>query len=512
MRKQTKTIFQSLIILLLTSLLSCSRKAEKESSSEQRITIYQTSASGDQFKRLNIDSLNALAEGAKEIQLTVDTAISYQSILGFGGAFTESTCHLLMALDSHKRKEILERYFGDDGARYSLTRTHINSCDFSLGSYDYLKEDYDTTLSSFSLSEDKDDIIPIIQMAQEHSKGGFRIIASPWTAPPWMKTNKQWFGGKLEREYYGSWSRYFSKYISEMRKENIDIWGVTVENEPLGNNENWESMHYTPQEMGEFVSQHLKPEFEKLDPVPKILYFDQNRDEDLLAWADALLEDSLYRSSADGFAVHWYNSTVDWMPDNLLYVKNKAKDKHLIHTEACIDADTPRWKQDDWYWQANATDWGWDWASEEKKKDHPKYTPVYRYAKDIIGCMNSMVEGWIDWNMVLDRQGGPNHVQNWCIAPIIVDTALHEVYYTPLFYVMEHFSKFIRPGSVRIHIESDSPDIMCTAFKTTQKEVVLVVLNTRETSYSLQVNINGQQVKNHITPKSLQTILISETR
>ena len=149
----------------------------------------------------------------------------------------------------------------------------------------------------------------------------------------------------------------------------------------------------------------------------------------------------------DGTAIHWYASTYDVFPEELQYAHQKAPDKYLIQSEACVDSEIPEWQDDKWYWSKEATDWGWDWAPEEQKYLHPKYAPVNRYARDIIGCLNNWVDGWIDWNMVLDKQGGPNWFKNWCVAPVIVDPEKDEVYFTPLYYTMTHFSKYIRPGA-----------------------------------------------------------------
>jgi glucosylceramidase len=298
-----------------------------------------------------------------------------------------------------------------------------------------------------------DDIIPMIKDAMAISEDGFKIISSPWTAPPWMKDNKDWRGGKLLPEYYDTWALFFSKYLDAYRREGIEIWGITVENEPLGNDSNWESMHYTPEEMNDFVKNHLGPQLKADRHEVKILGFDQNRDEELKKWVDVMFGDETASAYYDGTAVHWYASTYDYFPEALQYAHRKAPDKHLIQSEACVDAQVPRWQDDAWYWAKEATDWGWDWAPEDQKYLHPKYVPVFRYARDIIGCLNNHVDGWVDWNMVLDRQGGPNWAKNWCVAPVIVDQEQDEVYFTPLYYTLAHFSRFIRPGAVRIGFE-----------------------------------------------------------
>ena len=174
-------------------------------------------------------------------------------------------------------------------------------------------------------------------------------------------------------------------------------------------------MHFSAEEMVNFVQHNLGPQLEKDYPEVKILGYDQNRGEELKHWADIMYEDEESSKYFDGMAIHWYASTFDVFAESLNYTHNAAPDKHLIQSEACADAEVPHWQDDAWYWTKEATDWGWDWAPENQKYLHPKYAPVYRYARDIIGCLNNNVDGWIDWNMVLNRQGGPNWAKNVCV-------------------------------------------------------------------------------------------------
>ncbi|MDX9776643.1 MAG: glycoside hydrolase family 30 protein [Petrimonas sp.] len=434
----------------------------------------------------------------------------FQAITGFGGSFTEASACLLNKISKGNREKILEAYFGESGARYSLTRTHMNSCDFSLGNYSYAPVEGDVELNHFSIEEDMNDIIPMIKNAQVLSKEGFKIISSPWTAPPWMKDNNDWRGGKLLPEYYDTWALFFSKYIDAYHAEDIDIWGFTVENEPLGNDSNWESMHFSPEEMTEFVKKHLGPKLKADGHNVKILGFDQNRDGELKKWVDVMFADEEAREYFDGTAVHWYAGTVEYFPEALQYVTRKAPGKHLINTEACIDAQVPRWNDDTWYWSKEATDWGWDWAPEDLKHLHPKYVPVFRYARDIIGCLNIGVDGWIDWNMVLDRQGGPNWAKNWCVAPVIVDPEQDEVYFTPLFYTFAHFSRYIRPGAVRIGFENSDQNLMVTAVRNPDGCIAVILFNPEDKAKGIHLVLNEKSVEFSISGKAIQTITIQK--
>ncbi|PSJ74112.1 glycosyl hydrolase family 30 [Sphingobacteriales bacterium UPWRP_1] len=473
----------------------------------RKVTIFETSESGNRLTKITrFSELKDIAE------ITIIPEEKYQQITGFGGAFTEASASLLYQLSKENRRKILEAYFGQSGARYSLTRTHINSCDFSLGNYSYAPVENDRLLEHFSVSEDQNDIIPMIKDALAVSKEGFKIIASPWTAPPWMKDNNNWRGGKLLPEFYDTWALYFLKYLQAYRKEGIDIWGITVENEPLGNDSNWESMHYSPQEMNTFVKNHLGPTLKTYKREVKILGYDQNRDEELLEWVNAMYDDEAAAKYYSGTAVHWYGSTVDYFPDALRYVHNKAQDKHLIQTEACIDAQVPRWKDDAWYWAEQATDWGWNWAPEHKKHLHPKYVPVFRYARDIIGCLNNYVDGWIDWNMLLNKQGGPNWAKNWCVAPVIVDTATNEVYFTPLYYTLAHFSRFIRPGAVRIGSTTNNSNLMVTAAHNPDGTIAVVLFNPTPEAKGIKLFLHGKETEFTISAKAIQTVLLPSSK
>jgi len=467
------------------------------------VRIFQTSASGDKLT----EKQDLKVEGAIKDTIELFTSTQFQTIEGIGGAFTESSAYLLNKLSKTKREEVLRAYFGPEGAEYSLTRTHMNSCDFSLDHYSYAPVEGDTNLDSFSIEHDLNDLVPMIKGAQSYSVDGFKLLASPWTSPPWMKDNNDWYGGKLKKEYYAVWAKFFSKYVQAYKEQGIDIWGFTVENEPLGNDANWESMHFTPEETADFVKHHLAPQLKADNIDAKILVFDQNRGKDLEEWSQKLLTDEELLPLIHGTAVHWYASTFDWFPENLQNTHQLAPDKHIIQTEGCVDAEVPHWNDGAWYWSKEATDWGWDWAPEKDKHMHPKYVPVFRYARDIIGCLNNWVEGWIDWNMVLDRQGGPNLAKNWCVAPVIVDAERDEVYYTPLYYVMAQFSKYARPGAKRIEVKSTDDTLMTSAVLNPDGTIALFVLNMDKASKKFVLRKDGKTTQVSIDGNSLQTII-----
>lgn len=446
--------------------------------SEVQLHVYETSRTGGGMRCLHAEEWeNSNPSECTAVQLHVATDQRRQRITGFGGSFTDASAFLIGQLSPAQRHRIMKAYFHDEGARYSLTRTHMNSCDFSRYHYSYAPVEGDLNLEQFSIDPDRAYLIPMILTAQQLSSEGFKIIASPWTAPPWMKTNGAWVGGELRPELAPTWAHFFAKYAQAYKEEGVSVWGFTVVNEPHGNGNNWESMHCTPDQMTQFVQHHLKPtlELSGLGHL-KILGYDQNR-EGLDEWVAVMYRDEASARGFDGTAVHWYESTVDYFPEALERAHASAPLKHLIQTEACCDAQVPVWRDDDWYWRAEATDWGFTWREPEKKHLHPRYAPVHRYARDIIGCLNHWVDGWVDWNMVLDRQGGPNWFENWCIAPVIVDIATDEVYFTPLYDVMCHFSKFIRPGDVVLKSEIQDAELQAVAIETVAGNHVVVAFN-----------------------------------
>jgi len=491
--------FKILTLTFIIALALNSCKATKD----LQVEVYETSAQGNSLKKIS-----EFSKSENTVLITLNPEEKFQTITGFGGSFTESSAYLLNKLGAANRKKILNAYFSEEGANYSLTRTHIASCDFSLNNYTYAKVENDKLLKNFSIEEDRNDLIPMILDAKAISKEGFKIIASPWTSPPWMKDNKKYVGGKLLPEFNDSFALYFSKYLEAYKKEGINIWGVTVINEPHGNGDNWESTLFSPKEMTDFVQNHLGPKLEKDGWKDiKILGYDQNR-AGIKEWADEMYRDEKSSKYFGGMAIHWYESTYDYFPDALQYAHQKAPNKYLIQTEACVDSEIPHWNDDAWYWKKEATDWGWDWASEKDKHLHPKYAPVNRYASDIIGCLNNWVDGWVDWNMILDKQGGPNWFKNWCVAPVIVDQEKDQIYFTPLYYTMAHFSKFMRPGAVKIGCTINHKDLMTTAVKNPDGTLAVVIFNPTSEKFNLEIELNNQTRIISIDGKALQTIII----
>jgi glucosylceramidase len=424
-----------------------------------------------------------------------------QTLVGIGSSFTESSAFVLAHLEPAARAEVMRNIYGEEGANFSLARTTIASTDFSVeGKYSYAAVAGDADLQHFTIAVDSDgfsrseypgirdesfDLLPMIKEAQAikaaQQDADLRIVASAWTAPPWMKDIEDWYqtsdweagvegtGGVLKDEYVQTYADYIVKYFDAYAAEGIDIWGLTPVNEPHGNSGSWESMHFTPETQNEFIKSHLGPALHAGGHEDvKVLIYDQNRN-DLEHWTDTILADPETAPYVYGTAVHWYASTYKVYEDTLERVRAKFPDFEIINTEATIDnlgvpapggiTDPDGYTESGWYgndafwWNENATDWAYSATWAPNPEDHPVYTPVHRYARNIIVSLDHGMAGWIDWNVVLDKEGGPNHVGNFCGAPIMIDTDTGEVYYTPVYAVLAQLSRTIRPGDVAVETE-----------------------------------------------------------
>ena len=409
--------------------------------------------------------------------ITLDPNVKYQQIEGFGGAFTDSAASVLQKMPAAKQEEMMRAYFDPEkGIGYTLCRTHINSCDFSLENYAYDETPGDTDLKNFSIDRDKKSLIPMIKKAQEISHNGFKLFASPWSPPAWMKTTGEMnHGGKLKPEYRDAWARYFVRYIQEYAKLDIPIWGVTVQNEPAAV-QPWDSCVYTGEEERDFVRDYLGPTFAKENCTAKIMIWDHNRDI-MFDRAKSVLDDPKAAQYVWGVAFHWYVADAF---ENVQRVHDAWPDKHVLLTEGC---------------QEGGPHTG-EWAVGE------------RYARSMVQDLNHWSVGWVDWNMFLDQTGGPNHVGNLCSAPILGNVKTGEVMYQSSYYYIGHFSKFIHPGATRILVASSSDDLETTAFVNPDGHIVVVVMNRSEKKIKFQVRLADQGGFVEAPARSIQTLVL----
>lgn len=368
--------------------------------------------------------------------------IEYQTVKGFGGAFTEAASTTLDKLSLKDRERILKMYFDpEEGLGYNVGRVHINSCDFSLGNYTCVDEN-DETLESFRIDRDKASVIPMIKDALAYNE--ISIFASPWSPPAYMKTTGEMNrGGKLKKEYYELWSQYFVKFIEEFKKNGISISAVTIQNEPASA-QKWDSCVYTPEEERDFVKNHLGKKMRDLGV--KIMFWDHNKVW-LIDRASAILADKDAAQYLDGVACHWYRG--DHF-ENLAIFHELYPDKDIVFSEGCYE---------------------YSLGEMDTVKIGEKY------AHDIIGNFSNHCCVFCDWNLLLDHTGGPNHVGNLCDAPIMVNTESGEIYIHDSYYYIGHFSKYVKKGAKRIGSSKWGSEIETVSFKNPDGTIISVVLN-----------------------------------
>ncbi len=314
---------------------------------------------------------------------------TYQTVLGFGGAFTESASSVFSKLNSSLQAKVLDMYFSESGLQYNVARLPIGSCDFSLGNYNYDSVKGDVALEHFSIDHDKELVMPFIKRAievrQQWTSESLNIIASPWSPPAWMKEDEIYFCPlscllcTLKKDYHASWALYFSKFLSAYSDEGITIWGVTVQNEPEACPMVYEGMHWTPETERDFLKNYLGPTLKTDHPNISILIYDHNKDH-VVEWASTILSDPDAAKYVWGTAIHWYT----------------GDQFNNVNTTHYLFPDTP----------ILATE-----ATESREKDpkNPTWSKGEHYAHDMMGDMNNWVVGFIDWNLILDMLGGPNH-------------------------------------------------------------------------------------------------------
>ena len=429
---------------------------------ENNFKIFITSKD-DSSKRISPSTIEELSKDITNIKskITIEPKNQRQKILGFGGSFTEASSSIYKELDEEKKEEIIESYFGENGNKYSMARTHINSCDFSLGNYAHVEDKNDLKLKTFSLERNKISLIPMINDALKKRKNNIRIMASPWSPPAWMKTTgKMNFGGKLKSEYRDTWADYYCKFIENCEKENVPIWGLSIQNEPEAK-QTWDSCIYTAEEERDFIKNHLGPALEKHNLLDrKIIIWDHNRDV-MVERARTVLSDPGAAKYVWGTGFHWYCG--DHF-DNVQKVHDEFPDKQLIFTEGCQEGGPHIGS--------------WDLGE--------------RYATSIINDLNRWTVAWIDWNLILNEQGGPNHVGNYCSAPIIVDTRSQDLLYQSSYYYIGHFSRFILPGDKIINSKNtnDTIDVLSSI---NDQNIVSTVIQNKNNS-CVEVNYNRDNV------------------
>lgn len=430
-------------------------------------------------------SFSALPQPVEDdVYVFVDPDKSFQTFMGIGAALTDASAETFYKLPKAQQTEFLKAHFDTaQGLGYTIARTNINSCDFSSGSYTYV-QDGDKALKTFDIAPDKRYKLPFIKEAMAAAGGRLTLFGSPWSPPAWMKDNNNMLhGGKLKQECYDAWALYYTKFIKAYEAEGVPVWGISIQNEPMAT-QIWESCIYTAEEERDFLKNHLGPVMHREGlQDKKIIVWDHNRDL-IYQRAQTYFNDPEASKYIWGIGHHWYE---DWsggtpMFDNVRSVHEAFPDKHILFTEGCAESfDSTRY---------NA------WVLGEE------------YARSMIHDFNNGMVGFTDWNILLDEKGGPNHVGNFCFAPVHADTRTGKLIYTNSYFYIGHFSKFIKPGAKRIPATASRSALLTTAFRNPDGRVVVVVMNQTGSLIPYKLWINGQAAAVTAYPRSISTLIL----
>ena len=412
--------------------------------------------------------------------INIHDDIEYQTVLGIGGAFSDSAANAWKNMPEKMQDRLIEAYFDRaKGIGYNFGRLSIASCDFSTEDYTYVDEG-DETLDTFDISHDKKAVFPMVKAAKRYAD--LLLLASPWSPPVYMKTNDtREYGGRLKKEYYPLWAKYFAKYIAACRAEGIDIWGVTVQNEPR-HTQMWESCLYSPEEEIEFLG-YLGKELSGIDV--KILCYDHCR-ERVYERAKKIYE-SENGKHCDGIAHHWYSG--DHFGELKAFYE-RYPEKYNVASEGCCAIEGEGIKQ-------------------EKNLEFAE-----RYAHDILGCFKNGLSAYCDWNITLDEKNGPYHNRTGrgcsAEAPVYCNKQTGELVFRDSYYYIGHISKFVKRGAKVINSSSYTESLDYCAFKNPDGEIVLPVMNRKDRGFNLIVRLNGHIYKTNIPAHSIATFIINK--
>lgn len=473
-------------------LLSCNTQTEKLalpannfSVEEKLVVIYTTADSTD--LRLSETAQKTFLDAKQpletEVGIFVNPNKTFQSLLGIGGAITDASAEVFASLPKAKQDELLKAYYDKEaGIGYSLARTTIHSCDFSRESYTYVEEG-DEKLETFSIEHDQAFRIPLIKKATLAAGGKLPLYVSPWSPPAFMKTNKSMLhGGSLLPQFSDSWALYYAKFIKAYEALGMPIWGLTIQNEPMAT-QRWESCIYTAEQERDFLKNHLGPTLEREGlGDKKIIVWDHNRDL-ITHRANTIFEDPDASKYAWGIGFHWYETWTGSEPmfRNLDLIKQSFPDKNLVFTEGCNESFDP--------------------------SKYQYFPNAERYGRSMINDFNQGTVAWTDWNILLDETGGPNHVQNLCFAPVHAETQKGELVYTPTYYYIGHFSKFIRPGAKRVSTVCSRSFLLSTSFLNQDGSMVTVVMNHTDKPIPYKLFIGTKAVEEMILPHAIQSLV-----
>ena len=438
-------------------------------------TVYENGAPRQSEQILSF----AADEGRENQLINLYPHMTYQMLDGFGGAITDSAAYIYSLLDQEQKRELMETYFSRDRMKYRFVRIPIDSCDFSLSHYEADGDEEDDRLERFSFERVEQYILPMLRDAEAVYGGKLEIMLTPWSPPAYMKTNADRnHGGSLKAEYQKRRARYICRYIQEYRGRGFHVTMLTLQNEPKAV-QTWDSCVLTAQEEKDFLRNAMWPALLENGLQDIGIYIWDHNKERAFEWAEAIIDEQTDAMIA-GIAFHWYSG--DHF-EALRMIRERFPGKKLLLSEACIEFS--KYRAEDYLGNAE------------------------KYAHDLIGNLNEGMETFLDWNLVLDEVGGPNHVNNFCDAPFLFHTGQKQLMKREIQHYLEHFSRYLTPGSLRIGFSRYTDEIELTAFRN-GNTLVVVFLNRTEKTLPAYLRVKEQCVPVTIAPRSIATGIITD--
>ena len=402
--------------------------------------------------------------------IPIDPTKSFQSILGFGAAFTEAACYVLGQMPSDQQSWLFGQLFGNKGAKLNMGRLSVGASDYSRACFSYDDVVNDTSLEHFSTARDEQWVIPMVRRALEEAPSLF-LLASPWSPPGWMKTGGSMRGGWMREEFLDVYAEYLVRYLDAYRTSGIPIQALTVQNEvetdQLGK---MPAAYWHPDLESRFVTQYLVPKLRTMDWRVMIWILDHN----YAMWprVDWMLNDGHLREAIDGVAFHGYQGEASMM--------TLLRDRHpTIHV----------------YWTEGGPDLG------------PGYlTDWCRWGETFTGALRNWARCIVGWNLASDEQGGPNIGPFSCAGMVTVQQESHQVSFSGQYWAMRHFSSYVERGAQRIE-STELEGIANVAFRNPNGDIVLVVTNSARTGRDLQIQSGDHRVGVRLEPMSMTTMV-----
>ena len=458
------------VALALALLAGCAMQAAAATTVQAWVTT------GDQAKLMSREKDASFRSAAPTgTVIDIDPGTRYQEITGFGASITDASAILIRnKLDEKQRNALMQELFGTPGLGLSFTRLTIGASDFSTRNYsfdDMPKGETDYELKHFSIEPNRADVLPTVKHALAINPQ-LKVMASPWSAPGWMKTSDSLIKGSLKPEAYRAFAQYLVRYVDAYKAEGVPMFALTLQNEPHFEPADYNGMRVDPASRAAFIGGHLGPLLEKAHPETRILDWDHNWDE--MYSPAQVLADKKANKYVDGVAWHCYGGDVRVMG--------------ALH-DAYPDKET-------WFTECSGGDWAPNWDDNLQ----------FFAGTLIIKGTRGWAKGVLLWNLALDENKGPFVGGcRTCRGVVTIDSKTGAISRNVEYYALAHASRFVRPGAVRIASTSGVNDLDTAAFRNTDGSTALLVANPAKAARTFSVRLDKRSFTYTVPARSIAT-------